>query len=70
MKLYIEKMKSEKSNKEYVCLVADLGFAKQVLSYDTSIMILLAGMTPQDFYEKTQNVGSRIDLVNNDKASK
>lgn len=70
MKLYIEKMKSEKSNKEYVCLVADLGFAKQVLSYDTSIMILLAGMTPQDFYEKIKNVGSRIDLINNDKTSK
>lgn len=67
LNLYIERMKSEKSNKEYVCLVADLGFAKQVISYDTSIMILLAGMTPQDFYSKTEILGSRIELIHNEK---
>lgn len=64
MNLYIEKMKSEKSNKEYIALVADLGYTKQVISYDTSILILLAGLTPQDFYKKLENVGSRINLIN------
>ena len=48
-------------------MVADLGFAKQVISYDTSIMILLAGMTPQDFYSKTEILGSRIELIHNEK---
>lgn len=67
MDLYIEKMKSEKTNKEYVCLIADLGYTKQPLTYDTSIMILLANMTPQDFYKKTEVVGSRINLIKDNK---
>lgn len=65
MELYIEKVKSEKYKKEYVCLVADLGYVKQVLSYDTSIMILLANKTPQDFYTATKEVGSKIILISN-----
>lgn len=63
MDLYIEKMKSEKSNKEYVCLIADLGYTKQPLTYDTSIMILLSNLTPQEFYKKTEVLGSRIDII-------
>lgn len=70
MELYIEKMKSEKSNKEYVCLVADMGYAKQVLSYDTSIMILLANKAPQEFYNATKEVGSKITLISDIKTAK
>lgn len=65
MEFYIEKMKSEKSNKEYIVLVADLGYVKQVISYDTSIMILLANKAPQDFYSALKNVGDKIVLVAN-----
>ena len=67
MELYIEKMQSEKSHKEYVCLVADLGYCKQVLSYDTGIMILLANKTPQEFYKLTEQKGSRITLISDKK---
>lgn len=63
MELFIEKRKSEQTNKEFCVLVADLGYAVQVISYDTNIMILLANLTPQDFYEKTKNVGSKIILI-------
>ena len=67
LNLYIEKMKSEKSNKEYVCLVADLGFAKQV---STRVLFvdqkkILEDSTPNEIFNnpKTERLKEFLSKV-------
>lgn len=66
MVISIERAHSEKSKKDYNVLVADLGYTKQSLSFDDSVMILLSNLTPQAFYEKLQKVGDKIVVISND----
>ena len=67
MKLFIEKKKSEKSNKEFNALVADMGYVTQVLTYDNAIMINLANLAPADYYKRLEKVGNQIVLFDSAK---
>lgn len=48
--LIVERKVSKKGN-DYFCLVADLGYRKQVLTYDTAIIIALCNITEQVLYD-------------------
>ncbi|MBQ7603030.1 MAG: hypothetical protein IJU58_02700 [Clostridia bacterium] len=51
--LAIERKESKKGN-DYFSLVVDLGYRKQVLTYDKAIIIALCNIREADLYELVQ----------------
>jgi len=62
-KLYIETNYSEKSKKNYTGLYVDLGYGKQLLTCDKSILMFVSNMTPTEYMNKSAVIGFHIDII-------
>lgn len=54
VELFIEKKLSKKSERPYFSLYADLGYRKQALTYDVSIICSLCAITEQSLYDSLE----------------
>lgn len=65
-KLYVEKKVSEKSKKEYACLMADYvvdGVVEtQTITFDTNIMLVLTDLSPSAFDRKLATAGAVVNI--------
>lgn len=52
LKVTVQKQKN-KEGKEYIVMVADLGYRKAAITFDRSLIAELLGMSIKELYEKT-----------------